>query len=68
MRVRRVYDPEHRTVIYVAYSTRLSDDKVTTGRYRQGGRGPGASGQGEGESRAGIGERQAGESGGGKGG
>lgn len=34
MRVRRVYDPEHRTVIYVAYSTRLSDDKVSTGRYR----------------------------------
>lgn len=34
LRVRRVYDPERRTLIYVAYSTRLSDDNVTAGRYK----------------------------------
>ncbi|GIL80071.1 hypothetical protein Vretimale_12892 [Volvox reticuliferus] len=38
LRVRRVYDPDRRTVIYVAYSTRLStatdEGGVSTGRYR----------------------------------
>lgn len=38
LRVRRVYDPTRRTVMYVAYSTRLStatdDGTVSTGRYR----------------------------------
>ncbi|EFJ43787.1 hypothetical protein VOLCADRAFT_106628 [Volvox carteri f. nagariensis] len=38
LRVRRVYDVERRTVIYVAYSTRLStatdEGGVSTGRYR----------------------------------
>ncbi|GFR49711.1 hypothetical protein Agub_g11865 [Astrephomene gubernaculifera] len=38
LRVRRVYDADRRTVIYVAYSTRLStasdEGGVTTGRYR----------------------------------
>ncbi|GLC42969.1 hypothetical protein PLESTB_000281500 [Pleodorina starrii] len=38
LRVRRVYDAERRTVVYVAYSTRLStasdEGGVSTGRYR----------------------------------
>jgi hypothetical protein len=34
LRVRRVYDPERRTLIYVAYSTRLSGDSVSAGRYK----------------------------------
>ncbi|GBF99110.1 hypothetical protein Rsub_11919 [Raphidocelis subcapitata] len=38
LRVRRLYDPDRRNLLYVAYSTRLStaaDDKgVSTGRYR----------------------------------
>lgn len=38
LRVRRLYDPDRRTLLYVAYSTRLStaadDGAVTTGRYR----------------------------------
>mgnify|MGYP002787831323 CR=1 FL=1 len=34
LRVRRVYDPERRTLIYVSYATRLSDDKVSAGRYK----------------------------------
>ena len=38
MRVRRMYDPSRRTVLYISYSTRLSsaadEGGVTTGRYR----------------------------------
>lgn len=38
LRVRRLYDPDRRNLLYVAYSTRLStaadDGAVTTGRYR----------------------------------
>ncbi|PNH02371.1 Protein CreA [Tetrabaena socialis] len=40
LRVRRLYDAERRTVVYVAYSTRLStasdEGGVSTGRYRCG--------------------------------
>jgi catabolite regulation protein CreA len=36
--VRRLYDPDRRNLLYVAYSTRLStaadEGTVTTGRYR----------------------------------
>jgi catabolite regulation protein CreA len=29
-----VYDRERRTLVYIAYSTRTLDDKVTAGRYK----------------------------------
>jgi catabolite regulation protein CreA len=38
LRVRRLYDPDRRSLLYVAYSTRLStaadEGGVSTGRYR----------------------------------
>lgn len=34
LRVRRIYDPEHQTLLYVAYTTHLAEGQDDSGRYK----------------------------------